>query len=96
MPDVQVGQVWSDKDPRQAGRTVEVMAVKPDEDPPVAVVRMNTTAYNVSRSSIGRRTTIRLDRFGVDYEPSDTEPHRYGMHRQSKRLDYWPVSEIQR
>lgn len=87
---VAVGQVWSDKDPRAAGRTVEVLDVLGDH----ALVRLNTRSRNVSRSSIGRRTSIRLDRFGQDYELSDTPPHRFGIHRDSRELGYHPKDEI--
>lgn len=91
-PKVKVGQVWRDEDPRQSGRTVEIMSV--DHANGRAQVRLNTVSYNVSRNAIGRRTMIRLDRFGTDYVLSDVEPHRFGTHKVSGNVDYWPVSQI--
>lgn len=87
---VEVGTVWDDADPREAGRTIEVMSINED----VAVVRLNTTARNVARKSIGRKTTVRLDRFGVYYTPSTVAPHRTGRHRETGELGYWPKDEI--
>lgn len=88
---VEVGSVWDDADPREAGRTVEVMGINGD----FAVVRLNTTARNVSSKSIGRKSTVRLDRFGVYYTPSETEPHRTGRHRETGELGYWPTTDLQ-
>jgi hypothetical protein len=95
MNEVKPGDVWEDTDPRQGGRTVEIIEVLPKADPPIAVVRLNTPARNVSRNAIGRRTRIRLDRFPVDYKLSDVEPHRFGTHIDGTRgLGYWPVSQV--
>lgn len=88
--DIEIGQVWADRDPRSGGRTVEVMEIGETH----AKVRMNTTARNVSRQAIGRRTTVRLDRFGTDYKPSDVPPHRFGRHRESGEVGYWPIGDI--
>lgn len=90
--EVEVGQVFEDTDPRSANRTVEVMGL----DTTHAQVRLNTVARNVGRSSIGRRTRIRLDRLagGVDYVLSDVEPHRFGKHEETGELGYYPWSEL--
>lgn len=92
--EVTVGSVWADTDPRQAGRTIEIVAV--DTDKGVAVARLNTPARNVSRNAIGRRTRIRLDRFdGKEYRLCDVEPHRFGTSSSPAGvLGYWPVSKL--
>lgn len=88
---VEIGQVYEDKDPRSAGRTVEVM----DLDATHAKVRLNTPARNVGRNAIGRKTRIRLDRLtGPDYELSDVEPHRFGTHLGTGELGYFPRSVL--
>ena len=90
--EVSVGSVWEDKDPRAAGRTIEVMRV----DSEYAFVRLNTVARNVSRGSIGRKTRILLSRFGADYALSDVEPHRYGRHKVTGEVGYYSLSALQR
>lgn len=90
MSNVEVGQVWDDFDPRAAGRTVEVMEILGDH----ALVRLNTRSRNVSANAIGRRTKIRLDRFGSDYHLSKTKPHRFGTHKVTGDVGYWPIDEI--
>jgi hypothetical protein len=92
--DITVGSVWEDTDPRQGGRTIEVMDFGLDrEGNKVAMVRLNTPARNVSRNAIGRRTKIRLDRFGKEYKPSDVEPHRFGT-SVTGDLGYHPASTL--
>lgn len=91
--EVRSGQVWEDTDPRQGGRTVEVLTI--DSDQGIVVVRLNTPARNVSRNAIGRHTRIRLDRFdGKEYRLSDVEPHRFGSRADNGALGYWPVSAL--
>ena len=88
---VEIGQVYEDSDPRAAGRTVEVVEI----DGRFARVRLNTPARNVSKNSIGRKTWIRIDRLiGEDYELSEIEPHRFGTHRETGELGYFPRSEL--
>jgi hypothetical protein len=89
MTEVEVGQVWEDTDPRQKGRTVEVMAVQPA----LAIVRLNTPGEGISKGAIGRRTRIKLVRFPIDYKLSDVEPHRFGTST-SGELGYHPVSAL--
>lgn len=89
--EVSAGQVWADKDPRAAGRTIEVMRV----DLKYAFVRMNTRARNVSQGAIGRKSRILLSRFGADYALSDVERHRIGRHKVTGELGYHPMSELQ-
>ena len=92
MSNVEIGAVYEDTDPRSAGRTVEVMAL----DATHAKVRLNTVTRNVSKGSIGRKTRIRLDRLtgGVDYVLSDVEPHRFGTHKETGELGYYPRSRL--
>lgn len=94
MSNVEVGQVYADKDPRHAGRTVEIMAIEGNLYPQWAFVRLNTVSRNVSKDAIGRRTRIRTDRFETDFELSDVKPHRTGRRKDSGELGYWPVDEI--
>lgn len=83
----EIGQVWADLDPRAAGRTVEVMDILDDGH---ALVRLNTVGRNVSRDSIGRKTKIRIDRFGKNFALSTTPPHRFGTHRVTREIGYHP------
>jgi hypothetical protein len=87
---IEIGSVWDDKDPRHAGRTVEVMAI---EDGKVQV-RMNTAARNVSTAAIGRRTKIRLDRLEAHYRPSDEPARRFSAHKDTGEHGYWPIAEL--
>jgi hypothetical protein len=94
MNDVTIGSVWADTDPRQVGRTVEVVGFGMDrEGSDVAIVRLNTPADSTGRNAIGRRTRIRLDRFdGKEYVLSDVEPHRFGTVGDAP--GYWPLSQL--
>jgi hypothetical protein len=59
LPEVKVGQVWADNDKRQRkARTVTVIAVQKEFD---GVPLSNP--YAVVKSSTGRCTSVRLDRF---------------------------------
>lgn len=88
-----VGQVWADLDPRSAGRTVEVVSILDDGH---ALVRLNTVSRDVSNESIGRRTRIRLDRFGKNYALSTVAPHRFGVHHTTRKVGYHPQHQILR
>lgn len=93
---VEIGQVYSETDPRQAGRTVEVMEIVGVVGAAYAIVRLNTPARNVGKNAIGRKTRIRVDRLdgGQDYELSDVEPYRFGTHRETGEIGYYPRSEL--
>jgi len=59
LPEVKVGQVWADNDPRSDGRTVKVIAVNQTK----AVCEVLTDGANTRRSQVGRITRIGLHRF---------------------------------
>lgn len=59
QPEIKVGSIWADDDPRQAGRRLKVIAV--DGDQVVCVV--TAVARNVSETRIGTSTRIRRNRF---------------------------------
>lgn len=56
---VQVGQVWSDNDPRSKGRTLRVAAVAGNR----ALCIVLTDAEHTVRSQVGHTTRIGLHRF---------------------------------
>jgi hypothetical protein len=61
-PVVRTGQVWEDKDPRNAGRTLRVESVHAGEGKAVCVVLTNARA-GTYRSPVGSRVRIALKRF---------------------------------
>lgn len=92
--EIAIGSVWDDRDPRQAGRTIEVMDFFDDDGVAYVRARLNTVSLNVSRNAIGRRTTVRRDLFTRRYRPSDEPARRFGTHRETGVLGYWPKDEI--
>jgi hypothetical protein len=63
-PEVRVGSVWADNDPRSAGRTLRVDAI--DGGKAVCTILTNTDSANVGwqqRDMRGKQTRISLTRF---------------------------------
>lgn len=60
-PEVEVGQVWADNDPRSKGRTVKVLSINTTTNR--AVCEVLTDGADTTRSQVGRTTRIALHRF---------------------------------
>jgi thioredoxin reductase len=59
MPEVKVGQVWADNDPRSAGRTIKVISVGTN----TVRCEVLTVATGSSTRRLGSTTMISRDRF---------------------------------
>ncbi len=66
MPEIRVGQVWADNDPRAAGRLIEITEVHDADDhrsEPYVRVRVRKVSRNVARKEAGEQRTILQRRF---------------------------------
>lgn len=59
-PEVRVGQIWQDNDPRADGRTIRIVEVDATH---ATVELVSQRAVGHQQAKPGRRSRIRLDRF---------------------------------